>query len=46
MKNNHNNLYNIQLCTCEKFNLTINLTAVSYGCMTEIYKKRAVLSVT
>lgn len=39
MKNNHNNLYNIQLCTCEKFNLTINLTAVSYGCMTEIYKR-------
>ena len=39
MKNNHNNLYNIQLCTCEKFGLTINLTAVSYSCMTEIYKK-------
>jgi hypothetical protein len=39
MKNNHNNTYNINLCTCEKFGLTINLTAVPYGCMTEIYKK-------
>lgn len=39
MKNNHNNTYNIKLCTCEKFGLTINLTDVSYGCMIEIYKR-------
>ena len=37
MKNN--NTYNIKLCTREKFGLTINLTDVSYGCMTEIYKR-------
>lgn len=39
MKNNHNNTYNIQLCTRDKFGLAINLTAIPYGCMTEIYKK-------
>lgn len=39
MKNNHNNTYNIKLCTREKFGLTINLTDVSYSCMIEIYKK-------
>lgn len=39
MKTNSNNTYNIQLCTREKFSLTINLTDVSYGCMTEIYKR-------
>lgn len=39
MKPNHNNTYNIKLCTREQFGLTINLTDVPYGCMTEIYKK-------